>query len=105
MNTLQGISRKGWVALAAALLLGAGLAGCSGDDGKDGATGTPGDTGATGDTGAPGSNGLNCWDLNGNGVADPATEDVNGDGKVDINDCRTPSIGYDPVSLHKRYVT
>ena len=105
MNTLQGISRKGWVALAAALLLGAGLAGCSGDDGKDGATGTPGDTGATGDTGAPGSNGLNCWDLNGNGVADPATEDVNGDGKVDINDCRTPSIGYDPVSLHKGYFT
>ena len=72
MKTLHGFARKGWVTLAAALLLGVGIAGCEGDDGKDGATGPSGPTGpagATGATGATGANGLNCWDLNGNGVA------------------------------------
>ena len=28
-----------------------------------------------------------CWDLNGNGVADPE-EDINGDGEFDVLDCR-----------------
>lgn len=35
----------------------------------------------------PGADGINCWDLNQNGVADPA-EDTNGDGTVDVLDCR-----------------
>lgn len=35
----------------------------------------------------PGEDGLNCWDLNGNGVADPE-EDVNEDGTIDALDCR-----------------
>jgi len=30
---------------------------------------------------------LACWDLNGNGLPDVATEDRNGDGSVNINDC------------------
>ena len=86
-------------ALALALLAGAFLAGCSGDDGKDG------DTGPAGTAGTAGTPGINCWDLNQNGVADLATEDMNKDGKVDTNDCRTPSGAYDAVSLHKGYFT
>ncbi len=34
------------------------------------------------------SHGLSCWDLNENDAADPPTEDVNGDGLVDLLDCR-----------------
>ena len=34
--------------------------------------------------------GLACWDLNGNGVKDLPHEDVNGDGKVDVLDCKGP---------------
>ncbi len=108
MNTLHRHSRKGWVALLAALTLGLALAGCEGDDGKDGATGPTGPTGATGTTGATGATGapgLNCWDLNGNGVGDLPAEDINKDGKVDVNDCRTTSTGYDTASLHKGYFT
>jgi octaheme c-type cytochrome (tetrathionate reductase family) len=86
-------------ALAIALLAGAFLAGCSGDDGKDG------DTGPAGTNGTAGAPGISCWDLNQNGVADLATEDVNKDGKVDVNDCRTPTGAYDPVALHKGYFT
>jgi hypothetical protein len=36
---------------------------------------------------ATGSNGINCWDLNGNGINDPL-EDVNGDGVWDALDCQ-----------------
>jgi octaheme c-type cytochrome (tetrathionate reductase family) len=86
-------------ALALSLLAGAFVAGCSGDDGKDGTTGPVGPAGTTGTTG------ISCWDLNQNGVADLATEDTNKDGKVDVNDCRTPTGAYDPVALHKGYFT
>ena len=37
---------------------------------------------------APGAAGLNCWDLNGNGVFDRATEDTAVDGVADALDCR-----------------
>ncbi len=37
--------------------------------------------------GTDGIGGLNCWDLNGNGVEDP-DEDVNGDGVFDALDCQ-----------------
>ena len=37
---------------------------------------------------APGSAGLNCWDLNGNGLFDPVTEDTVVDGVADALDCR-----------------
>ncbi len=90
---------RGWTNLVPALLVGFFLAGCEGDDGAAGATG------ATGPSGPTGSAGINCWDLNQNGVADLATEDLNKDGKVDVLDCRTPSGGYDAVSLHKGYFT
>ena len=86
----------GWTRFTAVLLLAGGLAGCEGDDGKDGTAGTPG---------TPGTPGISCWDLNQNGVPDLATEDLNRDGVVDVLDCRTPSGGYDPVSLHKGYFT
>lgn len=51
-----------------------------------GAVGAAGPTGAAGSTGANGINGINCWDLNGNGVNDPA-EDVNTDGNWNAADC------------------
>lgn len=57
------------VVLGLALL----LAACEGDDG---------------DPGPPGAAGYSCWDTNANGIADPATEDVNRDGRVDVQDCR-----------------
>jgi uncharacterized protein (TIGR02145 family) len=44
---------------------------------------TPGPQGPTG------QNGLNCWDLNGNGLND-LTEDVNNDGTWNVLDCRGP---------------
>lgn len=53
------------------------LAGPPGTNGSDGATGASGETGA---------DGLACWDLNGNGAADPV-EDVNGDSQVNVLDC------------------
>jgi hypothetical protein len=36
----------------------------------------------------PGPAGRSCWDLNDNGVGDLDLEDVNGDGVVDVLDCR-----------------
>jgi hypothetical protein len=92
----------GWATLASVLLLAAGIAGCEGDDGKDGATGPAGPAGTAGTAGSPG---LNCWDLNQNGVRDFPAEDLNRDGVIDVLDCRTPSGAYDPVSLHKGYFT
>jgi len=53
------------------------LAGCEGDDGNNGAAG---------------ADGISCWDLNENGVGDPE-EDLNGDGVVDVLDCREPLPG------------
>jgi OmcA/MtrC family decaheme c-type cytochrome len=50
------------------------LAGCEGDDGNDG------------DPGPAGADGVQCWDLNENGIRDPE-EDLNGDGVVDVLDC------------------
>lgn len=34
------------------------------------------------------SNGLACWDLNGNGIFDIATEDFDGDGQPGVGDCQ-----------------
>ncbi|MGD8976751.1 MAG: OmcA/MtrC family decaheme c-type cytochrome [Gammaproteobacteria bacterium] len=66
-------------ALLAAFILAVGIAGCDGDDGDRGAAGTDG---------TDGSDGLACWDLNGNGIKDFPDEDTNGDGVIDVNDCR-----------------
>ncbi len=39
--------------------------------------------------GPAGEDGINCWDLNENGLPDDE-EDINGDGVVDVLDCRGP---------------
>ena len=55
--------------------------------------GCDGDDGAPGPAGPAGSDGQACWDLNNNGVGDLPDEDTNGDGVVDVNDCRADPIG------------
>jgi hypothetical protein len=60
----------------------AGTNGTNGATGATGATGTAGTNGATGPTGA----GTHCWDLNNDGINDPA-EDVNSDGNWNSLDC------------------
>ena len=96
-SPLAGVALAlGAVAIAIALIGMAafpGPSGAPGGTGGAGATGPAGPqgpigaTGPTGATGATGPSGLNCWDLNGNGVPDVATEDINGDSVVDVNDC------------------
>ena len=54
--------------------------------GTVGPAGEPGDPGPAGAT-EPGPAGLACWDLNGNGEADPE-EDINGDEVFDTLDCQ-----------------
>ena len=60
------------------------LAGCGGSDG---------DRGPSGSDGGDGDTGLSCWDLNGNGIRDFPEEDTNGDGVIDVFDCRAPGAG------------
>lgn len=57
----------------------------TGDTGPQGEQGEPGEQGGTGPVGAAG---LNCWDLDGDGEADVPEEDSNGDGVVNVLDCR-----------------
>lgn len=64
-----------------------GLNGRDGMDGVDGVDGAAGVNGTNGADGADGADGLHCWDANGNGIVDTG-EDVTGDGKVDVADCR-----------------
>ncbi|UCC14998.1 MAG: hypothetical protein JSW21_03345, partial [Gammaproteobacteria bacterium] len=95
-------------ALLAVSMLAIGIAGCEGDDGDDGAAGPAGADGAEGPAG------LACWDLNGNGEPDlvlpdpPFTEDLNGDGDVDVLDCNAlanwpPGGGGAVEQFHKAY--
>lgn len=67
-----------------------GKEGKEGQPGKDGAPGVPGKDGEPGKPGEPGKDGVSCWDLDGNGVCDLASEDKNGDGKCDALDCIGP---------------
>ncbi len=94
--------RNGLITHAFLLLVlgfGSGLAGC---EGSDGAAGRDGQDGAAG---TPGADGQACWDLNGNGVADPE-EDINGDGVVDVYDCNAYASGaYEIAQLHAGYFT
>lgn len=59
-----------------------GATGPQGPAGSPGAAGPMGPTGPTGPTGATGATGvgLACWDINGNGTFDVATEDLDGNG-------------------------
>mgnify|MGYP001402451096 CR=1 FL=1 len=67
--------------------------GCSADKGGAGSDGQDGAAGQDGQPGADGEDGLPCWDLDEDGEADPE-EDTNGDGSVDVEDCR-PADGDD----------
>jgi len=87
--------------LAGAALSHSGQPGPQGEQGPQGERGEPGPQGAPGEDGqsgqgapgAPGERGpagaagINCWDLNANGVND-AAEDANGDGVFDARDCQ-----------------
>ena len=64
-----------------------GQDGTNGTDGQDGTNGTDGQDGADGQNG---QDGVSCWDLNGNGAADPE-EDTNGDGEYNGLDCQGQS--------------
>ncbi len=86
------------------LILSLGITGCEGDDGAPGADG---ERGLTGDAGPQGDPGIACWDLNENGVGDVETEDLNGDGVVDVQDCTATATSgaYQGDPLHKGYFT
>ena len=60
-----------------------------GPPGPQGPQGEPGESGldAPGTPGAAGADGISCWDLNGNGFAEP-DEDINGDGNFNGLDCQ-----------------
>jgi hypothetical protein len=78
-----------------------GQTGAPGKDGKDGAPGRDGIDGTNGKDGVNGingSNGLQCWDLNGNRVNDPA-EDRNADGMFTTLDCQGPIGPAGPASV------
>lgn len=70
-----------------------GDTGAQGPPGQNGGTGAPGGNGSNGQDGVDGvdgqdgASGLNCWDVNGNGLTDP-TEDRNADGVVNVLDCQ-----------------
>jgi hypothetical protein len=49
-----------------------------------------GPAGPAGADGADGASGPACWDLNANGTTEPDTEDLNGDGAVNVLDCIGP---------------
>jgi len=95
----RGLSVVAVILSALALVISFAIPGATG---PEGAQGVPGETGPTGSIGpqglagvngsdgadgADGANGINCWDLNGNGVGDVATEDIDNDGDVDVDDC------------------
>lgn len=61
-----------------------------GSPGLQGLPGEQGDKGDAGEQGPAGQDGLNCWDLDGDGAKDLPDEDANGDGMVDVADCKGP---------------
>ena len=77
-----------------------GPKGDTGDTGPQGPKGDTGDTGPQGpngdkgDTGPQGVAGINCWDTDMDGVND-ASEDTNGDGIFDTEDCAGAGGGTD----------
>ena len=60
-----------------------------GPQGEQGEPGPQGEPGLDGRDGQDGTDGLACWDLDGDGAASQ-DEDLNGDGRVDVNDCQGP---------------
>ena len=80
--------RAGLMLVTSALFL--GLSGCGGSDG---------DRGPAGSDGSDGDAGLACWDLNENGIPDFPDEDTNGDGVIDVLDCRAPGADQGGLDL------
>lgn len=70
-----------------------GPTGPQGPQGMTGTTGAQGPQGTMGSQGPAGTNGISCWDLNGNGQCDLASEDINLDGFCTVADCKGPSGG------------
>jgi len=68
-----------------------GIQGPAGDTGPQGPRGEQGEQGEQGEAG---DDGIDCWDLNENETPDithdETNEDVNGDGSVDVLDCKGP---------------
>ncbi len=101
----KGLSIVAVIILVVALVISFAIPGPTGPDGTAGETGPTGATGATGPmgpqglTGQRGPNGTACWDLNGNGVGDVETEDLNGDTVVDVLDCAGPMGPVGPGSI------
>lgn len=67
-----------------------GPTGPQGLQGESGPQGLQGPLGIQGPAGTNGQDGLDCWDLNGNGAFDGATEDSNADGVASAADCSGP---------------
>ena len=82
-----------------------GEQGMKGDKGDTGDRGDIWDTGNKGEPGKPGPPGISCWDLNRDGVNDPA-EDVNGDGSFDTLDCKGAVVCpcYSEYELNNGYI-
>lgn len=66
-----------------------GEVGPQGPQGPKGDIGPTGPQGERGPQGGVGPSGTACWDLNTNQMQD-GSEDVNGDGRVDVLDCKGP---------------
>ncbi len=64
---------------------------CQGSPGVNGTDGQDGADGMSQPDGQDGRDGLRCWDLNGNGVCDLTTEDIDMDGFCTLSDCQGPS--------------
>jgi len=60
--------------------------------------GSAGPPGGSGSQGTPGTGGISCWDLDGDGVADP-DEDVNDDGDFNALDCIGPKGPQGPAGV------
>lgn len=67
-----------------------GEPGQDGKHGKNGEDGNNGNDGKTGEDGTVGQEGLNCWDLNENGIFDEPEEDIDGDEQATAMDCQGP---------------
>ena len=65
-----------------------GIQGEPGLQGNQGELGLPGEPGSEGPPGLSGTDGLNCWDVNSDGLRSIFSEDANRDGSVDVLDCR-----------------
>jgi len=113
VNYLGKLNAVSFAALVFGLAaLGLGLGACTGPAGDDGPIGPSGTnctvtdngdgsstiscedgTTATVSNGQPGQAGSACWDLDGNGSCDVASEDIDGDGGCTVADCAGQSLG------------